>query len=306
MIDGQRLARERGGSGLRQSRVWPYLQLMRPPNLVTAVADMLAGFAAAGLSGAGALPWLVVATIGLYGGGVVLNDVFDAGLDAVERPERPIPSGRATRQSAALLGAALLALGIAAAFAATPTSGLLAVLIAGCAVLYDAWGKHQPLIGPLNMGACRGLNLLLGVSAVPWLLGQRWHLALIPVAYIAAITAVSAGEVHGGRRGTGLLALVLLGGVMAAVLALTRGTAPASWSLLPFLALLAWRVLPPFWRAYVEPQPGRIRAAVKAGVLSLIVLDAAIAAVYAGPLYGAVVLALLLVAAGLARLFAVT
>src|SRR5205814_8011243 len=108
-------------------------------------------------------------------------------------------------------------IGIAAAMVASATSGMLALLIALGAVLYDAWGKHRPLLGPLNMGACRGLNLLLGVSAAPSLVSQRWYLALIPVAYIAAITAVSAGEVHGGKRSTGLLALVLLCGVLLAL-----------------------------------------------------------------------------------------
>ena len=50
----------------------------------------------------------------------------------------------------------------------------------------------------------------------------------------------------------------------------------------------------------------RHRTAVRAGVLSLIVLDAALAAAFAGPLYGAAVLALWPVSLRLARLFAVT
>src|SRR5262249_4533239 len=142
--------------------------------------------------------------------------------------------------------------------------------------------------------------------AAPAMVGERWYLALIPIAYIAAITAVSRGEVHGGRRGAGLLALGLIGAVLLGLLLLTATPGFRLLALLPFLLLLAWRVLPPFWRGAVEPQPARIRAAVKAGVLSLIALDAAISAGYAGLLYGLVVLALLFLAAGLARLFAVT
>ncbi len=290
----------------RPGAIWPYLQLMRPPNLVTAAADVLAGYAAAGLPDAQSLGWLLVATTGLYGGGVVLNDVFDARLDACERPERPIPSGRVPLRSAVLLGVGLLGVGVVAAFGASAVSGLLALGIAAGAVLYDAWGKHRPVFGPVNMGLCRGLNLLLGVSALPAAVGDRWYLALLPLAYIAAITAVSRGEVHGGSRGPGLLALVLLGAVLLGLPALTWTPGFEFLALLPFLALLAWKVLPPFWRAYREPQPGPIRHAVKAGVLSLIVLDAAIAAGYAGLLYGAAVLALLFVAGGIARLFAVT
>jgi len=95
-----------------------YLQLMRPANIVTAIADILAGAAASGailliISGETDgendsylinLLWLVAATIGLYGGGVVFNDVFDAKLDQEERPERPIPRGDVSVMEGAVLG----------------------------------------------------------------------------------------------------------------------------------------------------------------------------------------------------------
>ncbi len=51
----------------------------------------------------------------LIWGGVVFNDVFDAKLDAVERLERPIPSGRASLQRATILGIVLLLIGVIAA-----------------------------------------------------------------------------------------------------------------------------------------------------------------------------------------------
>ena len=69
------------------------------------MADILCGFlVGAAISGAGepnwfVLPWLLLSSAGLYLGGMVLNDVFDARLDAVERPERPIPSGRVSIRS---------------------------------------------------------------------------------------------------------------------------------------------------------------------------------------------------------------
>ena len=51
-----------------------YLELLRPANVTTALADVLAGFAVAGLLNQAALPWLLLATACLYGGGIVLND----------------------------------------------------------------------------------------------------------------------------------------------------------------------------------------------------------------------------------------
>ena len=289
-----------------RNKTWPYLQLMRPANLVTAAADILAGYAAAGLPGVRSLVLLVVASIGLYGGGVVLNDVFDAKLDAAERPERPIPSGRASIRNASLLGVLLLTGGITTASFVSWFSGAIAAAVAALAVTYDAWSKHHSLIGPMNMAACRGLNVLLGVSSAPFLISHRWYLGLLSCVYVAAITLLSAGEVHGGRRKISLLALQLVGLVIAGLLVLGNSPAYAVLAALPFIALFSWRVLPPFTRAYFEPQPATIRRAVLVGVLSLIVLDSAVGAGYAGILYGAGILSLSLVAGGMARLFAVT
>ncbi len=211
-----------------------YLELMRPANIVTAWADILLGFAASGsgiiftklINGEASfailipLAWLLLATTGLYGGGIVFNDVFDAELDAKERPNRAIPSGRVSRQNATLLGSILFAIGIIAAFQVSLLSAAIAIFITLSCLLYNSLAKHHPFFGPLNMGLCRGSNLLLGVSAVPEIIGERWYLALIPVLYIAAITAISQGEVHGGKKITGVLALLLIAIVLTAVLAL--------------------------------------------------------------------------------------
>src|SRR5690606_30423905 len=130
-------------------------------------------------------------TIGLYGGGVVLNDVFDADLDRVERPERPIPSGEVPVLHGAIFGIVLSLVGMLAAWQVSLTSGFIALAIAFLSVLYDSWGKHQLILGPLNMGLCRSGNLLLGISAVPLMVGEVWYLGFIPLIYIAAITMVS-------------------------------------------------------------------------------------------------------------------
>ena len=155
------------------------------------------------------------------------------------------------------------------------------------------------------MGACRGGNLLLGISTIPAMVGEYWFLALIPIAYIAAITAISRGEVHGGKATTGILALVLIGAVIGGILALGLLPDYQVLATLPFVALFAARVLPPFIKA-VGATPDQIRTAVKAGVLSLIILDAIVAAGFAGLPYGLLVLSLLPISIKLAQIFAVT
>ncbi|WP_365743459.1 UbiA-like protein EboC [Nostoc sp. JL33] len=297
-----------------------YLELMRPANIVTAWADILVGFAASGsgiifaklINGEASfatlipLAWLLLATTGLYAGGIVFNDVFDAELDAKERPNRAIPSGRVSRQNASLLGSILFAIGIIAAFQVSFVSGAIAIFITLSCLLYDSLAKHHAFFGPLNMGLCRGSNLLLGVSAVPAIIGERWYLALIPVLYIAAITAISQGEVNGGKQITGVLALLLIAIVLTAVLALGLLPEYTAIAALPFAALLAIRVLPNFIKAAREPVAQNIRNAVKIGVLSLIILDATVASGFAGLYYGLLVLILLPVSMKLAQLFAVT
>lgn len=287
---------------------------MRPANIVTAWADVLAGFAASesilllnlGASDLASLTWLLASTTGLYGGGVVFNDVFDVELDTKERPERPIPSGRASRQGATRLGTLLLAVGIVAAAQVSWFSAVLAASIAVAALAYNAIFKHHPVLGSLNMGICRGGNLLLGVSAVPVMVGKLWLLALIPIVYIAAITTLSQGEVRGGQRQTGIIALLLVGLVIAGVLGLGVWKDYQVLVTIPFVALFAQRVLPPLIQAIREPTPEQIQTAVKAGVLSLTVLNATITAGFAGFPYGLLVLSLLLLSIALARIFAVT
>lgn len=282
-----------------------YLELVRPANVVTALADVLAGYAIAGARNSDALPWLLGSTACLYAGGVVLNDVFDRRIDALERPERPIPSGRVSAGTAGALGASLLLAGVIFASQATMAAAGVAGAIAGLVVAYDAWAKRHGLAGPLAMGGCRGLNLLLGMAAVPAAMAGGWPLMLLPFVYIVAVTAVSRGEVHGGRATTCALAFAVVAGIAAALMGLAAARGPAVWGL-AIAGLLAWRVLPPFRRAWRHPEPLLLRQAVRTGVLSLIFLDASLAATYAGGLYGLAVLALAPIAYGLSRLFAVT
>jgi 4-hydroxybenzoate polyprenyltransferase len=283
-----------------------FVDLIRPPNVLTAVADVLAGYAVAGLGHSRALPWLIAATACLYAGGVALNDFFDRHLDAVERPERPIPSGRTPPAAAAAFGGILLAAGVALASRATREAMFLATAIAAFVLLYDAWGKRHAPIAPWTMGLCRALNLMLGVAAVPAALSHAWPLAIVPLVYISAVTAVSRGEVHGGKRGVALLALISLTFVLITLLVVSVTGPRQTVAGLALVALLAWRVWRPFWTVWRAPTAVAIRSAVRAGVLSLVLIDAVIGAAYGGPVYAAGILAIAVMAGILARAFAVT
>ena len=287
-----------------------YLRLMRPANIVTSVADVLAGIAISGYfpgDGQDFVPiiLLCLSTIGLYGGGIVFNDVFDAELDKIERPERAIPSGAVSIQEAIVLGLILFVLGLAAAFAFSFWSGMIAFLILVFALIYDKFGKHHPFLGPLNMGLCRGLNLLLGISILTLSLHSKYFLGLIPLVYIFSITMISQGEVHGSNRKklyTGAFLYLTVIGFILYSSYLQHQMLISLILLIPF----AWMIFKPLFKAIQDPVGKNIGKAVKAGVISLILMDAAWAAAF-GQVYFALIITLLLpLSLWLAKRFAVT
>jgi 4-hydroxybenzoate polyprenyltransferase len=300
---------------VQSSRTRTFLELVRLPNLFTAVGDVMVGYliVSRGMN----ISWrdlsiLMIASVCLYAGGVVLNDYFDRDIDAVERPERPIPSGRIHERDALKLGFRLLGLGGVFAVGVGVPSLLVAVLLAGCIVLYDAKGKRIEYVGSVNMGGCRFLNVLLGASGVANAPLQSWLWFALPAAalvmlYISAVTLLATGEVWGGNRtisgGVFVAVVVVIGGVIW--MGLTDRLAEPVYGY-AFLAAFAVATLYVIGRVVAEPAAPRIRTAIKTCVLSLILLDAAIAASAGGPPYGIGVALLLVPALYAARLYAVT
>ncbi|MEQ7798694.1 UbiA-like protein EboC [Pedobacter sp. ASV1-7] len=296
-----------------------YLRLMRPANVVTAVADVLAGIAVAGYfiqSASGNFGWgeqtqmlpiilLCISTIGLYSGGVILNDVFDAELDAKERPERPIPSGLISKKGATIFGGIFFFIGIFSAGLYNPSSQYLAAAIMFCCLVYNKFLKHSAIFGPINMGLCRGLNLLLGISIIPSEIQHWWFLAIIPIIYIAAITMISRGEVHGGNKKTLYFAAAFYIVVISAILV----TAQIKGNLLPSLVFIipfTLMIFTPLFIAIQQPIGKYIGKAVKSGVIALILMNAAWASAF-GVLQIAIFIVILLpVSILLSKAFAVT
>ncbi|RPD39278.1 polyprenyltransferase [Chitinophaga barathri] len=286
---------------------------MRPANILTAITDIMAGIAIAGFLAHGLtdvqavlqVTCLAIATIGLYGGGVVFNDIFDASLDRIERPERPIPSGIISKTEAVVLGVYLLLLGVLAAFTVGELSGFIAIGIAVAALVYNKWGKHHKVLGPFNMGLCRGLNLLLGISIVPASLPHYGWLAVVPVLYIASITMISRDEVHGGKKRT--LVMAAIGYAIVCALILWQGFMKGEALKVGFyLVILLYLILTPLFKAMKEPTGPNIGKAVKGGIIGLIVMNAAWVAAFAIFPYPLAVLAFLPLSMLLSKAFAVT
>ncbi len=283
---------------------------MRPANIVTSVADVLAGITISGYIFGPEIDFLAIillclSTIGLYGGGIVFNDVFDFELDKIERPERAIPSGAVKLSEAIVLGLFLLVFGIASAFLYSMLSGIIAILIAVCALVYNKFSKHHPFIGPLNMGICRGLNLLLGVSIIAYSLNNSYIIAVVHLIYIFSITIISRGEVHGSNKNKLFLGAFLYALVIGVMLFFAWQKEQILLALI-FIVPFAWMIFRPLFRAIQEPIGKNIGLAVKAGVISLILMDAAWAAVFGSLGLAFFIVILLPLSIWLSKRFAVT
>jgi hypothetical protein len=131
--------------------------------------------------------------------------------------------------------------------------------------------------------------------------------AIFPLLYIAAITAVSRGEVHGGRRSAQVLAFILYSVVIMGVFGLglqlnTIGVEQVGF----FLALFSGYVITPLYDAWKTPGPDNIRKAVKAGVIGIIALDASYAALFTGWFFACIILLLMPLAIWVGKKMAVT
>lgn len=264
-----------------------YAQLARLPNLPTALADICLGvLAAAALPRHGfAFACLLLASACLYSAGMVWNDYFDREQDRRERPFRPLPSGRITPRHAAALGAVLLGIGVLLALPAEGPSPIVAVCLAAAILAYDGWLK-QTWAGPLAMGTCRFLNVLLGVSACGSLLWPRGaHLALIVGLYIVGVTWFARTE---ARRSNpyalrGAAAVILASLILALPLPALLPEGQHSSILFPYLLVgLGFFIGVPVMRAIANPVPSLVQYAVKRSLMGLILLDTVLATATAG------------------------
>ncbi len=292
----------------------PLLRLARIPNVFTAFANVVAGVA---LVRGGHLHGpdlaLVAASGALYTAGMVWNDYFDREVDARERPERPIPAQEVSANTARVLGTGLVALGLGAAAIAGGRPLAVALALTLCVLLYDARLKHTAL-GPLAMGACRGLNLTLGFSVLSAPALPLWAAPVAAFAFTLLITRLSRFEVFGTApaqlRGTirsfaGFFVL-WLAGLLWVRGAREHAHAAADVALVLCCVFALWRGYRLFSPLLREVSPKRLGQAIGGGILLMPALDAGFVAASGSPRMAAVVFALALPAYLLKRWYYLT
>lgn len=179
-----------------RKKIASYLELIRVPNVFTAMADPMAGLIVASHTGVDIfkLPYLLASSALIYAGGCALNDYADRDEDSVKRPGRPIPAGRVNASGALSLGAVLIIAGIASATGAGLFPFLASCALSAATVAYNARFKNGQLAGAATMGLCRALNLILGMSAGTFIDPSILILPFITFAFVFTISLLGRRE----------------------------------------------------------------------------------------------------------------
>jgi chlorophyll synthase len=226
--------------------------LVRPFTLLAPVVGTLCGAtvarAATGV-GPSVLALVAAATSAALATGAsnAWNQAFDAELDRVNKPSRPVPSGRTTPRAALLLGHALAAAALLSAVAAS--TGFLACLAVG---LLSTWvysapplrTKRHPLLSNLTIAFARGLLVPVAgwaAAGADPLHPEPWALGVVPFLFVlGAATTKDFADVEGDRAHGCRTLPVLLGPVRAARIVAPFLVAPfALYPLLGAIGLLS-------------------------------------------------------------------
>jgi 4-hydroxybenzoate polyprenyltransferase len=295
---------------VRRSAWLAYWQLLRVPAVFTAIADILLGFV---ITHGSFEPYaqfagILLSSICLYWAGMVLNDVFDVKQDTLERPHRPIPSGRVSMRGAIMLSALMIVISLVSAASVGMQTLCVSSLLLVSILAYDGLLKST-VLGPLAMGSCRLLNVMLGASlAEPlWSVPQS-GMAIGLGIYIAGVTWFARTEAVQSRKLSlsGGIGVVNLGLVSLTGLMINSPTSTATPALI-LLGMVALTINARLFRALSDPSPKTVQQGVRLMLLSLITLDASLILFQTGdPIYAGVTLALLLPATQLSRFIPMT
>ena len=207
-----------------------------------------------------------LAAVALTGYANAFNDLADIAIDRTAHPRRPLPSGALNPRTVQLFAALLAATGIALAFIARPSLGILSVAVVALMTLYSTSLAALPLLGNIAVAVLASLPFFYGAVSVG---DTRAGLVLLGVAaplHLARELAKSLDDAHADapyRR--------------TAPIAFGRGAACTLVVL--SVAVFAWRLL-----ALAPTQPRLRMLAIPALVICVIATRRALAGRIGAPL----------------------
>lgn len=214
-----------------------FFRIIRPANAVMAgVAAVVAYFVATGALVPAALLLLVVVTL-ITAAGNVINDYFDAEIDAVNRADRPIPSGQVSRNTALWYAVVLFLSGIAVCLFTNWICIAFAVFNSLLLALYAARLKSMPLVGNIAVSYLSGSMFLFGGA----LAGIEGLIHLVPIAVMTFLAMMArellkdAEDVEGDKAGGAVTLPIMIGVKKTSLAAFVFVVLSAIASAIPFL-----------------------------------------------------------------------
>jgi len=117
-----------------------------------------------------------------------VNDIYDLEVDRVNRPDRPIPSGRISARQASALSLVMLAAGLACGFLSViPLAVVIAVAYAFLSWLYNARAKRTGLPGNLIVASSLAIPFIYGGAVSGGSIGGSLLLMMALTAFFSGV-----------------------------------------------------------------------------------------------------------------------
>ncbi len=171
------------------------LELMRYKNCAMAGLAAVIGAALAYSTAPGNIIWMLLVFITVFvitGAGNAINDYFDAAIDAINRPDRPIPSGRIKKESVFKTSIALFISGIIIAyFIGQSLIPFFIAIFNSLLLFFYAYSlKRKVFVGNLSVAYLTGSTFLFGGAAY----GQK-GIEITFILFILSMLATLAREI---------------------------------------------------------------------------------------------------------------
>jgi len=214
-----------------------YIRITRPVNALVAGLATILGYLIAGhFPGLEILP-LILTVILVTAAGNTINDYYDAAIDRVNRPERPIPRGEVSPTGAYIIACALFALGILATIPANLLCTAIALFNSLLLIGYAAVLKRIPLAGNLAVAYLSGSIFLFG-GALAGITGLAANLPLAVITMLSMLAReiLKAAEDLKGDAVGGARTLPMVTGVRTSVyIAIAAAMAACGLALSPLV-----------------------------------------------------------------------
>ena len=233
------------------------VKMSRPVNIVIAMVTLAIGYylLSALPVNQGGIGWvpLVLQALGFafaIAFANIQNDVLDLASDKLNRPERPLVSGKvsvtAARRAWIVLLALTIACGLADSIIATNgTACIFFILLSGLLIAYNKWLKHIPLLKNMTVAFLCATPLILCLfyptghkESIESMLGISNKIGLLYPAMLFAILLTTAREIYKdledetGDLKAGIMTFPLIAG------------APTARRLAGLICLFTWAILP--------------------------------------------------------------